>query len=397
MSIRNINSKFNLINDRIKYGTDGGINVNAGTLVVDASNNRVGIGTNNPSFQLSVVGTTSIQHSTSINFNPALDISSDLSGSNVSTLRIISPDRIQDVSNILQGGQGQIGIFSSNSFADISVNHGGGIVMGGNDGSTPYRTFGGIFARKENNTSGNRQGYLQFLTRDGGLSTGGTNNLREKMRITSDGNVGIGTSTPNNKLDIINTNTTTTSVSLAGNGAVVYAAKRYSTNSTGPRYESLKARGTIASPSIVVNSDEIGSLNFYSYNGVGADSGNTGYVRNAIILSQVRDVSGTTITPNLAFGLGTDSANNQYRLVIYNGGEVTIGKGTTSPQGSAILELESTTKGLLPPRMTATQANAIVSPAEGLMVYVNNATPPSGDITSTGWWGRTSTNWVKLN
>ena len=175
---------------------------------IDASQNifnnnlsqRVGINNSNPPFQLSVVGTTSIQHSTSINLNPALDISSDLSSSNAPALRVISPDRTQDVSNIVQGGQGQIGVFSSNSFADISVNHGGGIVMGGNDGTTSYRTFGGIFGRKENNTFDNRRGYLQFLTRDG--TSPGTNNLREKMRITSNGNVGIGTNNPSFNLDV---------------------------------------------------------------------------------------------------------------------------------------------------------------------------------------------------
>ena len=37
--------------------------------------------------------------------------------------------------------------------------------------------------------------------------------------------------------------------------------------------------------------------------------------------------------------------------------------------GSAILQADSTTKGFLSPRMTTTDVNAIVSPANGLMVY----------------------------
>lgn len=41
----------------------------------------------------------------------------------------------------------------------------------------------------------------------------------------------------------------------------------------------------------------------------------------------------------------------------------------TAPDASSILELVSTTKGMLFPRMTTTQRNAIVSPATGLMVY----------------------------
>jgi hypothetical protein len=40
-----------------------------------------------------------------------------------------------------------------------------------------------------------------------------------------------------------------------------------------------------------------------------------------------------------------------------------------SPNASAQFQIDSTTKGFLPPRMTTTQKNAIGSPAAGLMVY----------------------------
>jgi len=43
--------------------------------------------------------------------------------------------------------------------------------------------------------------------------------------------------------------------------------------------------------------------------------------------------------------------------------------GSTSLAASAILNVTSTTKGFLPPRMTTTQKNAISSPATGLVVY----------------------------
>jgi uncharacterized protein (TIGR02145 family) len=46
-----------------------------------------------------------------------------------------------------------------------------------------------------------------------------------------------------------------------------------------------------------------------------------------------------------------------------------VGIGTATPDASAALEIESTTKGFLPPRMTLVQINAIATPAEGLMVY----------------------------
>lgn len=46
-----------------------------------------------------------------------------------------------------------------------------------------------------------------------------------------------------------------------------------------------------------------------------------------------------------------------------------VGIGTTDPDLSSILEIESTTQGLLTPRMTTTQRIAITTPAEGLLVF----------------------------
>jgi hypothetical protein len=49
-----------------------------------------------------------------------------------------------------------------------------------------------------------------------------------------------------------------------------------------------------------------------------------------------------------------------------------VGIGTTNPDGSAALDITSTTKGLLIPRMTNAQRLAIASPVAGLLVYVTD-------------------------
>lgn len=46
-----------------------------------------------------------------------------------------------------------------------------------------------------------------------------------------------------------------------------------------------------------------------------------------------------------------------------------VGIGTTSPAASSLLDVTSTTKGFLPPRMTTVQKNAIATPAAGLVIY----------------------------
>jgi hypothetical protein len=50
-----------------------------------------------------------------------------------------------------------------------------------------------------------------------------------------------------------------------------------------------------------------------------------------------------------------------------------VGIGTTTPAASAQLDVSSTTKGFLPPRMTSTQRDAITSPANGLTIYNTTA------------------------
>lgn len=50
-----------------------------------------------------------------------------------------------------------------------------------------------------------------------------------------------------------------------------------------------------------------------------------------------------------------------------------IGIGTNTPHSSAILDLSSSSKGLLLPRMTSAQRQAIATPAKGLLVYDTDA------------------------
>jgi len=80
------------------------------------------------------------------------------------------------------------------------------------------------------------------------------------------------------------------------------------------------------------------------------------------------------------------------RAMFTNSGSLLI--GTTTDAASAALNVTSTTKGFLPPRMTADQASAIASPAEGLMVYV---TTTSATFPTKGWYGWNGATWEKLN
>ena len=69
------------------------------------------------------------------------------------------------------------------------------------------------------------------------------------------------------------------------------------------------------------------------------------------------------------------------------------GIGTTTPNASAKLEVASTDKGFLLPRMTAAQRSLILTPANGLLVYQTDS--PTGFYVNTGTSG--SPVWTRVN
>jgi hypothetical protein len=99
-----------------------------------------------------------------------------------------------------------------------------------------------------------------------------------------------------------------------------------------------------------------GGAGYSIYNSSGTET-----ARLQTDVSQVILYNWTTTLPTTFY------VNGSERMRIDSSGNVGI--GTSSPNASAILDAQSTTKGVRFPNMTTTQKNAVSSPAAGLVVF----------------------------
>src|SRR6185369_5039823 len=74
------------------------------------------------------------------------------------------------------------------------------------------------------------------------------------------------------------------------------------------------------------------------------------------------------------------------------GGEAQVGIGTSTPNASAALDVSSTNKGLLIPKMSQAQRGSIINPANGLLVYQTDGV--AGFYYNMGTPG--TPNWINL-
>lgn len=196
---------------------------------------------------------------------------------------------------------------------------------------------------------GNTNGALLSMgTKDGQDLAFLTNNA-EKMRILSTGQVGIGTLTPSKQLMVM---------AGASKGLLIANSDYTAGSGSSISIDTVPSSGNGAS---VIKACQSGQtctqapliLNPSATNGV-----SIGISANMNKL----DVSGSVAIGSTFAGFNAAPANG---LLV----EGQIGVGTTSPATSAVLDLSSTSKGFLIPRMSTAQRDAIATPATGLQIY----------------------------
>jgi hypothetical protein len=201
-------------------------------------------------------------------------------------------------------------------------------------------TYGYFFGNNSNLTGWQGSNGTQIIQ---GF-TGGT----EKMRINGSGNVLIGNPpAADNGARLQVSGTATFSSNVIIGSATIVGDSTLQVSNTGTTYA--------------------------SFNTTNANGAALVFARNGITFGAIGNsgVMGTLIIDDLELRSASSRSihllADQGRITIKSTGNVGI--NTATPSASALLDVQSTTKGFLPPRMTTTQKNAIASPAAGLVIY----------------------------
>jgi len=272
----------------------------AGTtaITVDTSQN-VGIGTSSPNVKLDVNGITGWSGSTT-------GVVSSLTGANAShgnggNLRVLtSTTQVADVGGSMTFGGYYIGTSNSIDLAEIA-------------------------GRKENSTSGNTAGYLQFGTR------ANAGNITERMRIDSSGSVGIGNTSPASKLDV--TGKLTVNTSFAGDVITNIV------NSSATGFGLRVAGGASGSGYIVSFNDYLGTNKFIldGSGNVGINTSSPSYKLDV----QRTAANGTGVLDVLRLRSTGDNADDGPRLLLTCGNSTTggaaIGAGGVAANSANLL------------------------------------------------------------
>jgi len=181
--------------------------------------------------------------------------------------------------------------------------------------------------------------------------------LNEVVRVKSSGKVGIGTNDPDGTLHVHNASAGSVVANTAADDLVV---------------ENSGSGGM----SILVPNASQANIFFGSPNN-----------HQGSIMRWQETLGALTIGTNEIIGhIAFRISNFIEEMRITESGQVGI--GTATPDASAKLQVDSTTQGFLPPRLTTTQRDVISSPAAGLMIY--NTTTNKLNVFTTVWEAITS-------
>ncbi len=131
----------------------------------------------------------------------------------------------------------------------------------------------------------------------------------------------------------------------------------------------------------IANGWRIGSISFTGVDAAGSMT--SGSRMETVVEGTVRTKS---VPVSVRFDITNDGETIRRTMLSMKSNTSNVGVNTNTPNASAILDVTSTTKGFLPPRMTNSQMGLIPKPSEGLMVYCTNCTPKGLRVYNGSNW-----------
>jgi hypothetical protein len=356
----------------IKLGNDFlslGDGANENQFYLDTTNERVGIGTTTPLVRFHNSDGTAIASAFTSPLSTSNALMTRSGGISASSILVASNTNTDRGVNYLIRARGT----TASPTAVVSGDHVGDFLFGGYDG-TALQNTAGLFAFVDGTvSSGVVPMRLSFVT-------GATNSATraERLVVKSNGNIGIGAASPTQKLTIKKDATASeyspidgidAAIGITTNDGTVTGLDFHNQNSSGQvRFMARSNDGEY----IVMNAP--GSTATGAW--FGANRNNTHFIWTTRGASAKNMAIGPLGNTNLILG-----TNDLERMRITGGGNVGIG-GT--PDANAILDVQSTTKAFLPPRMTTAQRDAISSPVAGMVIY-NTTTNVLNFYNGSAW------------
>jgi hypothetical protein len=274
--------------------------------------------------------------------------------------------------------------------AAYSADVGGGLSFGGFYNGSSTTNLAGIRGGKENSTLNDTAGYLALYTHpNGGDPT-------ERMHISSSGDVGIGTTSPQADLDVERSNSGThllvqNSTSSGHANWPTMTVRNYQ-NGLGSGHsiiEMQNAGGSAGAQSAFGGNRLIGS---FSYGG-SIDSSNFGTSASVSAYSTTAFTSSSS-PGELRFSTTPSGATDPVdRLTVRSDGKVGIGTTVPGQQLTVAGTIESTSGGVKFPDATTQTTSAF---NDMLVVDEKTAGTQGGTCTSGSWFQRTL-NTVRFN
>ena len=338
-------------NGRVLFQGTGNVLQQSSSLFWDNANERLGVGTSTPAQTFQVYRNTSAGYLASFNSGATLNTNASLTvrieNANLPSLQALNP------------GAGAFNTFALNPL-------GGNILIG----TTTDAGF-----RLDVNGTARVQGNATIVGTS--LSSFSVSNGATAMIQTASS--GIGSS--DFRLRLFNNGNTQT-LDLYGSGDYDHQSKHaFRTNGT----ERMRIFST---GNVLINTTTDAGfrldVNGDTRLGSGTTTGTTEVRGSNIVIFRVNDVlnnnnmgiyknatSGYLFESSSANQLSYGYASNYWMSWRNSTKSIAIAStgSEPTPAATAIFDLQSTTKGFLPPRMTTTQKNAIASPATGLQVY----------------------------